>query len=352
MHLYVYYAYIWFKCVFSMCFSLSLWYQNLVKTVLDRSWEPLRWTWRNSCSEKKSWWNTRPWWLLGVFVGGPNELESNRFFNACPTKKKVSSFFFPAKKKNWKLEASESFFWVRRVTMNRIDITCCIYTYSIVCNTAYSYDYIHISSTCLRYEVLPTLSPRHIPTNFSITAPSAPFLCLNMPCPFVFLHLVPAHLRIHLNLIIHCLCYISHYKFVSIFSSWYFCHNSSTLSVLFPAHCSLWARHNLQVALSRLSISNPLCPLHLQHCFFSTSFTTISPHAIPCFLVCKCFHTSWSNCFGSSEKYCCQWLWLVHFVHICDDVSHFSPPKTAITTYHNHIVQQNNPLPLRKLNQD
>ena len=88
--------------------------------------------------------------------------------------------------------------------------------------------------------------------------------------------------------------------FVSIFSSWYFCHNSSTLSVLFPAHCSLWARHNLQVALSRLSISNPLCPLHLQHCFFSTSFTTISPHAIPGFLVCKCF-TPWSNCFCSSE---------------------------------------------------
>jgi len=34
---------------------------------------------------------------------------------------------------------------------------------------------------------------------------------------------------------------------------------------------------------------NPLCPLHLQHCFFSTSSTKISPHTIPCFLVCNCF---------------------------------------------------------------
>ena len=276
---------------------------------------------------------------FGCFCWGPNELESNPFFHVCPTKKvKHLKVFFGEK------------------SYHHIEITCCIYTdvqYCIVCNTAYSYDYIHISSKCLCYEVLPTLSPRHIPTNFSITAPSTGFLCLNMPCPFVFLHLVPAHLRIHLNLIIHFLCHISrHYKCASIFSSWYFCHNSSTLSVLFPAHCSLWARHNLQVASSRLNISNPLRPLHLQHWFFSTLFTTISPHAIPYFLVCKCFHTSWSNCFCSSEKYCCQWLWLVHFVHICADVSHFSPPKTAITTYHNHIVQQINPLPLRKLNQD
>ncbi len=39
------------------------------------------------------------------------------------------------------------------------------------------------------------------------------------------------------------------------------------------------------------NISNTLCricPLHLQHCFFSTSSTTISPHTIPCFLVVKC----------------------------------------------------------------
>ena len=34
--------------------------------------------------------------------------------------------------------------------------------------------------------------------------------------------------------------------------------------------------------------SQHLMPLHLQHCFFSTFFITISPHAIPCFLVVKC----------------------------------------------------------------
>ena len=54
----------------------------------------------------------------------------------------------------------------------------------------------------------------------------------------------------------------------------------------------LWERHPLQVALSPLNISNPFCPLHFQHCFFSTSSTTISTYAIPCFLVCKCFPQS------------------------------------------------------------
>ena len=50
----------------------------------------------------------------------------------------------------------------------------------------------------------------------------------------------------------------------------------------------LWARHTLQVAFSPLNISNTLCPPHLQHCFFSTSSTTISPQTIPCFVVFKC----------------------------------------------------------------
>ncbi len=59
-------------------------------------------------------------------------------------------------------------------------------------------------------------------------------------------------------------------------------------SGLLPAHFFLRARHPLQVALSTLNMSNTLCLLHLQHCFFSTSSTTISPHAIPCFLVVKC----------------------------------------------------------------
>ena len=67
----------------------------------------------------------------------------------------------------------------------------------------------------------------------------------------------------------------------SLRSSWYFCHNSLTFSGLFPAHFSLWARQPLHVALFPLNISNNLCPLHFQHCFFSTSSNTISPHGNP-----------------------------------------------------------------------
>ena len=71
-------------------------------------------------------------------------------------------------------------------------------------------------------------------------------------------------------------------------SSPYFRDNFLTFSGLLPAHFFLWARHPLQVALSPLNIPSTLCPLHLQHCFFSTFSMTISPHAIPCFLVDKC----------------------------------------------------------------
>ena len=84
--------------------------------------------------------------------------------------------------------------------------------------------------------------------------------------------------------------YTFFFSFISsLCSAWYFCHSSLTFSALFPAHFSLWARHPLQVAFPPRNISNPLCPLHFQHCFFSTSSTTISPHAIPCFVVFKCF---------------------------------------------------------------
>ena len=68
---------------------------------------------------------------------------------------------------------------------------------------------LYYSSGCLCHSVLPTLCPHHIPTNFSITVSpvnSFPmFLCLNMPCPFVFPNSAPAHLTIHFNLIIHFL---------------------------------------------------------------------------------------------------------------------------------------------------
>ncbi len=131
----------------------------------------------------------------------------------------------------------------------------------------------------------PTISPPTFPSRFPLnTFPM--LLCLNMSCPFDFLHLAPAHLTIHLNLIIRFLFSSNR---IPIFRMIYNFAIAFTLSVLFLAPFSLPARHPLQVALFPLNISNPLCSLHLQHCFFSTSSTTTSQHAIPCFLVCTCF---------------------------------------------------------------
>lgn len=67
-------------------------------------------------------------------------------------------------------------------------------------------------------------------------------------------------------------------------------HMSVTTPKLFLGYylAHSFLRHPLQVALSPVKISNALCPLPLWHCFFSISSTTISPHAIPCFLVVKC----------------------------------------------------------------
>ena len=63
-----------------------------------------------------------------------------------------------------------------------------------------------VYSEGLWWSVQPTLCPRHIPTNFSITASPldtfSMFLSLDMSCPFIFLNLTPAHLTIHFNLII------------------------------------------------------------------------------------------------------------------------------------------------------
>ena len=76
---------------------------------------------------------------------------------------------------------------------------------------------------------LPTLFPCHVPANFSITTSSLNtfpvFLCLKASCVFVFLHIAPAHLTIHLNL--HCFFSL----IVSLFSAWLH-DNSFTLSVL------------------------------------------------------------------------------------------------------------------------
>ena len=86
------------------------------------------------------------------------------------------------------------------------------------------------------------------------------------------------------------------YTFFFSRSSWYFCHNSFTFSGLLPGHFVLCPKHQLQEAFYPLNISNTLCPLHFQHCFFSTSsFPQYLHMAIPCFLVFKCFPNYFSE---------------------------------------------------------
>ena len=134
----------------------------------------------------------------------------------------------------------------------------------------------------------PFAPPTSPPTFPSPPPPSTPNICfLVLTC---LAHLLFLTLHPHTAQCTSSWLYTFFFSFISsLCSAWYFCHNSLTCSALFPAHFSLWARHPLQVAFSPLNISNPLCPLHFQHCFFSTSSTTISPHAIPCFVVFKCF---------------------------------------------------------------
>ena len=117
---------------------------------------------------------------------------------------------------------------------------------------------------------------------------STPFLCFSvLTC---LAHLFFFTLHSHTSQCTSIWLYTFFFSLISsLCSAWYVCHNSLTFSGLFPAHFSLWARQPLHVALFPLNMSNPLCPLHLQHCFFPTSSTTISPHAIPCFVVLKCF---------------------------------------------------------------
>ena len=134
----------------------------------------------------------------------------------------------------------------------------------------------------------PFAPPTSPPTFPSPPPPSTPNICfLVLAC---LAHLFFLTLHPHTAQSTSSWLYTFFFSFISsLCSAWYFCHNSLTFSALFPAHFSLWARHPLQVAFPPRNISNPLCPLHFQHCFFSTSSTTISPHAIPCFVVFKCF---------------------------------------------------------------
>ena len=134
----------------------------------------------------------------------------------------------------------------------------------------------------------PFAPPTSPPTFPSPPPPSTPNICfLVLTC---LAHLFFLTLHPHTAQSTSSWLYTFFFSFISsLCSAWCFCHNSLTFSALFPAHFSLWARHPLQVAFPPRNISNPLCPLHFQHCFFSTSSTTISPHAIPCFVVFKCF---------------------------------------------------------------
>ena len=124
------------------------------------------------------------------------------------------------------------------------------------------------------------LPPPYYPPTFSSPPPlSTLFLCfsvLRCLAHFFFLTL-HAHTHTHTSqstsILLHTFFFINLLSVVSMI----ICHNSFTFSGLFPAHFSLWARHPLQVALSSLNISNPLCSLHFQHCFFSTSSTTSAP---------------------------------------------------------------------------
>ena len=150
--------------------------------------------------------------------------------------------------------------------------------------------YIYISSewpwgTVQLVLPAPSASTSISPPPLPFSTPSLCFLvstCLNQ-LHFLTLHLHASHST---SLWLYSWLYT---LFSSLCSSPYFRDNSLTFSGLFSAHFFLWARHTLQVAFSPLNISNTLCPPHLQHCFFSTSSTTILPEVLPCFVVFKCF---------------------------------------------------------------
>ena len=98
-----------------------------------------------------------------------------------------------------------------------------------------------------------------------------------MPCPFIFLNLTPANSTIHLNLIIHFLLLINLLStFLVIFLITPLLFQGYYLAILSYAPSINYTKHS-----PPQNISNNLCPLHFQHCFFSTSSNTISPHGNP-----------------------------------------------------------------------
>ncbi len=93
-----------------------------------------------------------------------------------------------------------------------------------------------------------------------------------MSSPITFLHPTPTHFTIYfppiIFLIIHLFLFL---MFLPISLR-----QLPIFSGLFPVHFFLGARHSLQVPFSPLNISNTLCLVHLQHCFFPTSYNIAS----------------------------------------------------------------------------
>ena len=98
-----------------------------------------------------------------------------------------------------------------------------------------------------------------------------------MPCPFIFLNLTPANSTIHFNLIIHFLLLIN---LLSTFLAIFLPQLLYLFRVITWPFCPM-PQASITRSIPPLNISNNLCPLHFQHCFFSTSSNTVSPHGNP-----------------------------------------------------------------------
>lgn len=118
-------------------------------------------------------------------------------------------------------------------------------------------------------------------------------------------------------------------------------HMSVTTPKLFLGYylAHSFLRHPLQVALSSLKISNALCHLPLWHCFFSISSTTISPHAIPCFLVVKCppTHVSYYCIHTPHNKY--SYPQYILFSSLREKIElTIRPPHSSILHSPHHLI--------------
>ena len=118
------------------------------------------------------------------------------------------------------------------------------------------------------------------PPSFPSPPPlSTTFLCFSLlTClPLFFLNVTPANSTVHLNLIIHFLLLIN---LLSTFLVIFLPQLLYFFRVITWPFCPM-PQASITRSIPPLNISNNLCPLHFQHCFFSTSSNTISPHGNP-----------------------------------------------------------------------